>query len=112
LSLKLDKLKENSSVLTLSIIIPAIFLTWLFGVTGLRIVLGSIFVTIPFYLILNNFGFKEGEKYVFSWLLGISLFPAFVYLISLLLSFTLSLIATFVLLILVSLLIDKMKSEK
>ncbi len=67
----------------------------LFGITGIRIVIGVIFVSLPFYLILNNFQLAEDEKSVFSVLLGLTIFPSLVYILGLLISFRIAIIIVF-----------------
>ena len=69
----------------------------LFGTTGIRVVLGIILVSLPFYLILNNFQIEQSEKFVFSVLLGLTLFPSLVYIFGLVVSFRIGIAAAFVL---------------
>lgn len=85
----------------------AVFSFALFGLTGARVVFGIIFVSVPFYLILNNFELAEGEKIVFSILLGLTIFPSFVYILGFLISFRISIITVFIVLIGLALLLHK-----
>ena len=81
-------------VIALSVLV---FSFVLFGNTGIRVVLGIIFVSLPFYLILNNFQIEQSEKFVFSVLLGLTLFPSLVYIFGLVVSFRIGIAAAFVL---------------
>lgn len=89
-----------------------IFSFVLFGVTGIRIFLGIIIMWLPFYLILSNFELTIAEKFVFSLILGITLFPSMVYLLGLLVSFRIAIAVTFVLLLGVFFLIRRYKKQK
>ena len=58
--------------------------------------LGIIFASIPFYLLLNISKLGEGEKFVFSILLGLTMFPSLVYILGLIISFKLAIAAAFI----------------
>lgn len=73
----------------------ALFSFVLFGMAGARVVFGIVFVSVPFYLILNSFGLAEGEKVVFSALLGLAIFPSMAYILGFLISFRISIIIVF-----------------
>ena len=94
-----DELKEFIIFLSIILTIALAFSFMLFGITGARTVFGIVFVSLPFYLMFNKLGIGEGEKFVFSALLGLTIFPALVYLIGLLASFKIAIVATFVLLL-------------
>lgn len=81
--------------LLICIALIATFSFTLFGITGLRILAGIIFMSLPFYFILDNLKLTEDEKFVFSVLFGLTLFPSFVYLLGLLISFRIAIIASF-----------------
>ena len=81
----------------------------LFGTTGIRVVLGIIFVSLPFYLILNNFQIEQSEKFVFSVLLGLTLFPSLVYIFGLVVSFKIGIVAAFVLFLLLAIFLWRKK---
>lgn len=78
------------------------FSYFVFGITGIRVALGIFFITLPFYFILNNFQLEEGEKIIFSLLMGFTLFSSLVYLLGLVISFRLGIIITFILLVAVA----------
>ena len=104
--------KELLVFLLITILIALIFSFVLFGLTGIRVVLGILFISLPFYLILNNFELTEGEKSVFSILFGLTLFSALVYILGLVISFRIAIIITFIVLIIVAFLIRKFKAKK
>ena len=94
-----DSTKELLVFLAISSIVILAFAYYLFGITGIRVVLGIIFVSLPFYFIIDNFNLPEGEKFVFSLLPGLTLFSSFVYLLGLVISFRISIIIVFIVLI-------------
>lgn len=105
----INEQKELMVFSSIAILIVLIFSFALFSITGVKVALGIIFISFPFYLILNNFELTEGEKAVFSILLGFTLFASLVYLIGLIVPFRISIIITFVALIVVAFLIRKYK---
>ena len=96
------------SVVVLTIMI---FSFALFGITGIRVVFGIILMWLPFYLILNHFEITDGERFVFSLILGVTLFPSIVFLIGFLISFRIAIAVTFLLLMGVFFLIIKNKKK-
>ncbi len=109
--MKLKNSESKGLIVFLLIIMSVIliFSYFLFGVTGARVALGIAFLSVPFYLILNNFGLEESEKFVFSILLGITIFPSLVYLLGLLVSFRISIAAVFVALVAAGFALRKIK---
>ena len=89
--------KESMVFLLIIALSILIFSFVLFGATGIRVVLGIILVSSPFYLILNNFQIEQSEKFVFSVLLGLALFPSLVYIFGLVVSFRIGIVAAFML---------------
>jgi len=89
--LKLSEDKKELLVFLgiLSAIIGA-FSLFYFGLTGLRVFIGIILATIPFYIFFNTFDLTEGEKFVLSIISGITLFPSFVYLLGFFMPFRMS----------------------
>ena len=103
--------KELALFLSVIVLIILIFSFVLFGVTGIRFVFGIIIIWIPFYLILSNFELAIPEKFVFSFILGLTLFPSIVYLLGLLVSFRIAIAVTFLLLIALFFLIKKIRGD-
>lgn len=98
--------------LSITIFIIMIFSFVLFGTAGIRVVLGIVFVSLPFYLILSNFELDEGEKYIFSILLGLTIFPSLVYLFGLVIPFRISIIASFIIFAVIAIILWSRKSKK
>lgn len=90
--------RELAVFLSIIVLITLIFSFVMFGITGLRVALGVIAVSLPFYLMLNKIDITQGEKVVFSILLGITIFPSFVYLLGFLVSFRIAILIVFILL--------------
>ena len=111
MNLKNNDLKELITLLSVILLVILIFSFVLFGVTGVRVVLGLIFISVPFYFILNNFELNYGEKSVFSILLGLTIFPSLVYLFGLVVSFRLGILITFIAFICIAI-ASKYKSKK
>lgn len=103
--------KEFAIFAAICALVIIIFGAVLFGTAGARIALGIIFLALPFYLILDNFELSQGEKAVFSLLMGLTLFSSVVYLFGLLISFRISIILTFILLTIIYIFIRKFKSR-
>ena len=90
----------------------ATFSYMLFGITGIRVVAGIAFMSLPFYTFLNRFELTEGEKFVFSILLGLTIFPSLVYIFGLVISFRIAIAAAFIAFISIAIISIKYKSKK
>ena len=72
----------------------------LFGLSGFRTIFGILaLMFFPFYFILVNFDLSNGEKVIFSFFLGIMIFPSLTYLIGFAAPFRISIYLTFFILI-------------
>ena len=100
--------KELIAFASVILLVVLAFSYYFFNITGIRVVLGIIFVSLPFYFILNNFNLEEGEKFVFSLVFGITIFPSLVYALGFLISFKISIFIIFVVLLLVGYLVRKL----
>ena len=91
----------------------ALFALFLFGMSGLGVILlsGIVFI-LPVYLILDNFELSLTEKVFFSLFLGLVLVPVPVYWLGTFLSFRLSIALSLLLLLGLGLLLRKVKSGK
>jgi hypothetical protein len=107
-----EESKELIAFVSVALAVVLIFSYWLFGATGVRVVFGIFFMSLPFYLFLNNFSLTQGEKFVFSLLIGITIFPSLVYLLGLLISFKLSITVVFVVLICLDAVLIYLKTKK
>lgn len=103
--------REIAVVSSLILLTCLIFSFALFGVAGIRVALGIAFVSAPFYLMLRNFSLDEGEKFVFSILLGLTIFPSLAYLLGFIMAFRWSIAISFILLMAASLMTRMKKKE-
>ncbi len=87
------------------------FAYYLFEMTGIWIVIGIVLMALPFYIMLNNFQLNDGEKFVFSIILGLTIFPALVYLTGFLISFKISIIMIFAILLILAFAAGKFKKK-
>jgi len=104
-----NELKTRLVFISLMILVILIFSFAIFGMAGARVFIGIILITMPFFLFLNNFDMAEGEKYVFSILLGVTIFPSLTYILGLLMSFRISMVITLITLILLVFVFKKFK---
>jgi len=88
------------------------FLYYFFGMTGARVGLGILFVSLPFYILLGAFSLSEGEVAVFSILAGFTLFSSVVYLLGLAISFRISILIAFAVLMGVAVVVRKVVGRK
>ena len=78
------------------------------GAAGSRTILGFIiFIFIPMYLIFDSFGIRQEEKIVYSFFIGITLFPSFVYWLGFVVPFRIAILTVFIVLVIVAFLIRK-----
>lgn len=111
MSLKNIEAKELVIFLPVTALIAIAFSFVLFGITGARVVLGLIFISFPFYFILNNFEIAEGEKFVFSVLLGLTAFPSLVYILGFTIPFKVSIAIVFIILIAIAIALKYIKPK-
>ena len=104
---------NDKTTAAIILILIALFSFIFLGFTGFKVIFGMLLVFfLPFYLILDNFNLSRGEKVVFSFFIGIGIFPAIVYWIGTLISFRISILVTFFLLIAIGFLLKKYKKTK
>ncbi len=111
MSLKNNDSKELIAFLIIILLVILVFSYVLFGAIGIRIALGIILMSLPFYIVLNNFSLLDGEKFVFSALLGLTIFPSLVYLLGLVISFRMAIAAIFAVLIILVILLNKIRKK-
>jgi len=109
-------LKNEAKELIVFVIIvmsaAAILSYALFGTTGIRVVAGIALMSLPFYILLNRFELTEGEKFVFSILLGLTIFPSLVYILGLVAPFRFGIAVSFFVFICISIAVARYKSKK
>lgn len=106
------KLKDNYAFALAAVLPILVFSYALFGITGIRVVLGIIFVSSPFYAMLNKLELAEGEKFVFSALLGLTAFPSLAYIFGLLIPFRMAIAAAFMVFFGIAVAFIKYKNSK
>lgn len=107
-----DDLKQMLAFLSIVVAIVLIFLYALFGFSGIMAGISIIFVALPFYLILDKFKLEQGEKFLFSALLGLTVFPSLAYMLGLVVSFRMSIILSFFMFIIAAFIVRKYKIKK
>ena len=109
MKIKLDDKITVMIILALIALFSFIFL----GFSGFKVIFGMVLVFfLPFYLIMDNFEISVGEKVMFSFFIGLGIFPAIVYWVGALIPFKIAVLATFLILISVGLVIRRMKKPK
>ena len=106
------KLKDTHVFALVVALLILIFSFVLFGITGIRVALGIAFVSLPFYILLSKFELEEGEKSVFSILLGLTIFPSLTYIFGFFMSFKLAIIAAYIAFLGVGILVIYKNSKK
>lgn len=100
--------KENMAFIGILVTIILAFFFYILGASGLMSALGIILIfVLPTYFILNNFNLDNDEKIVFSFFIGVGIFPSIAYWLGTLISFKISIFTTFILLLILGFLIKK-----
>ena len=105
---------ENKELMVYAALILAVILVFafaLFRLIGVRIVLGIFLISLPFYLILSKFELSEGEKFVFSILIGLTILPSLTYLFGLLASFRIAMGISFAIFFILAVISMKYKTK-
>ena len=103
---------DDKTTIEIILILIALFSFIFLGFTGFKVIFGMLLVFfLPFYLILDNFSLSRSEKIIFSFFIGIGIFPAIVYWLGVLISFKLAILIAFVLLVLIYFIIKKLKKN-
>lgn len=104
------KIKNN---LIIAVIIVLLFFLILFGLSGLKLIIGiGLLYILPFYLILDKFNLDKTEKLFFSFFIGIGIFPSIVYYLGILFnSIRIAIVVTFILLLGLGLVLRKIKKK-
>jgi len=100
--------KENIIFVVILVVVILIFFYYILGLSGLMSALGIMLIfVLPTYLILNNFKLDNDEKIVFSFFIGVGIFPSIAYWIGIFISFKLSIFITFLILLGIGFLVKK-----
>tara|TARA_B100000315_G_C14488089_1_gene546191 strand:+ start:838 stop:1173 length:336 start_codon:yes stop_codon:yes gene_type:complete len=110
--MKLPKV-ENLGFIGILVVVILAFFYFILGFSGMMAILGIMLLFIvPIYLILDNFDLGQDEKIVFSFFIGVGIFPSLVYWPATIISFRLSILITFIVLIVVGILVRKFRKKK
>lgn len=103
--------EEKEMIAHASAILAAIliFAFALFKMTGVMAVLGMLAISLPFYFILKRFNLAEGEKILFSILMGITILPSMAYLLGLFIPFRMAIGISFAILIALAFALNRYK---
>jgi apolipoprotein N-acyltransferase len=105
--MKLPKV-ENIGIMGIILVIILTFFYFILGFSGMLSALGIILLFIvPLYLILDNFDLTQDEKIIFSFFIGVGIFPAITYWLGMFISFRIAILITFIVLIVTGYLIKK-----
>lgn len=99
---------ENLGFIGIMIVVILAFFYFILGLSGMMSILGIILLFIvPTYLILDNFSLGQDEKIVFSFFIGVGIFPSITYWLGMIISFRIAIFITFIILVVTSLLVRK-----
>ena len=112
MNLKDKEPRELAIFSSIMFLIILVFSYVLFGIIGVRVAFGIVLMSLPFYLILDSFELAEGEKFVFSALFGLTIFPSLVYLLGVVVSFRIAIAIALAAFIIAALILRKHKSKK
>mgnify|MGYP001066280491 FL=1 len=103
---------ENLGFIGIIVAVILVFFYFILGFSGMMAALGIILLFIvPFYLILDNFNLDQDEKIIFSFFIGVGIFPAIVYWLGMIISFRLAILITFGVLIVIGYLVRKVRKK-
>ena len=105
------KIKNDMLIGIICGIILLLFSYAIFGMTGARTMAAIIILFfIPSYLIINNFELEKDEKIIYSFFLGIGIFPSIAYWLGIAISsLSYASLITFVMLIAISYAVRKLR---
>lgn len=104
---------DDKTTIGIILVLIALFSFVFFGFIGFKVIFGVLLVFfLPFYLILDNFTLSRSEKVIFAFFIGLGIFPSIVYWLGVLMSFRISILIAFVLLIVIGFFLKKYKKPK
>jgi len=105
--------KEDLGFIGIVVAIVLIFFYIILGFSGMMSALGIILLFIvPTYLILDNFDLRQDEKIVFSFFIGVGVFPSIVYWLGLFISLKIAIFISFIVLVAIGFLVGKFLKRK
>ena len=104
---------EKYRIIGIILIAAMAFFYFILGLDGTMSVLGIfLFFIAPMYFILGNFGLEEDEKLVYSFFIGVGIFPSLAYWIGLFISFKIAIAISFIILVIMGFLIRSYMGKK
>lgn len=98
---------EDKGFIVISFLAAAIFFYLILGTDGAMSAIGiGLFFLIPTYFIINNFEFSQSEKLVFSFFIGVGVFPSIAYWLGVFIPFKFAIFATFFILVATGIIIN------
>lgn len=105
--------KEDLGFIGIVAAVVLIFFYIILGFSGMMSALGIILLFIvPTYLILDNFDLRQDEKIVFSFFIGVGVFPSIVYWLGLFISLKIAIFISFIVLVAVGFGVKKFLKRK
>ena len=100
--------KEIMAFIGILIAIILVFFFYILGFSGAMSALGIVLIFfLPTYFILNNFNLENDERIIFSFFIGVGIFPSIAYWLGTLMSFRISIFITFLILLIIGFLARK-----
>ena len=97
--MKLPKI-ENMGFMGIIVLIILAFFYYILGFSGMMASLGIMLLFIfPIYLILDNLELDQDEKLIYSFFIGVGVFPSITYWLGIFISFRISIFITFAVLV-------------
>lgn len=97
--MKMPKI-ENIGIILSIVIIMLLFSYFILGFSGMMTVFGVIILfMLPIYIALNRFELGQDEKIIFSFFIGVGVFPSITYWLGMLISFRIAVAITFIILV-------------
>ena len=104
--------KEDLGFIGIVAAVALIFLYIILGFSGMMSALGMVLLfAVPIYFILDNFELDTDEKIVFSFFIGVGVFPSIAYWLGMFISFRIAIFISFIVLVVVGFLIGRFKRK-
>ena len=104
--------KEDLGFFGILVLAIAAFFYYILGFSGMMSALGIVLLFfVPTFLIINNFRLEQDEKIVFSFFIGVGIFPSIAYWLGMLISFKIAIFATFAILLGIAFTIKKLRKK-
>ena len=90
---------EHIGFIGIAITVTLLFFNYILGLSGMLSVFGIIFLFIvPIYFAMSSFDLAQDEKIIFSFFMGVGIFPSLAYWLGMIISFRIAILITFIVL--------------